>query len=77
MHFQIGKWRFSIWVNVTFLIYSTCIVRSGSNMMERNGCVVLCCEETGAWQGIIWARLKKNVESAQPMAQLKKLKVYS
>ena len=48
MHFQMGKWRFSVWVNMTFFTYSTCIVRSESDMMERSGCVLLCCEETGA-----------------------------
>ena len=48
MHFQMGKLRFFIWVNVTFLTYSSCIVRSESDMMERNGCVLLCAEEAGA-----------------------------
>ena len=48
MHFQMGKWRFSIWVNVTFLTYSTCIARSESNKMQRSRCVLLCCEETEA-----------------------------
>ena len=48
MHFQKGKWKFSISVNVTFLNYSPCIIMSESDMMERSGCVLLCCEETGA-----------------------------
>ena len=48
MHFQVGKWTFSVWVNMTFLTYLTCIVMSESDKLERSKCVVLCCEETGA-----------------------------
>ena len=33
--FPNGEWRFSIWVNVTFLTYSTCIGRSESDMMGK------------------------------------------
>ena len=50
MHFQMGKWRFSVWVNMTFLTYLTWIVRCESDMRERSGGVLLCCEETGAKQ---------------------------
>ena len=31
-----------------FLTYSTCIARSESDLIDRSGCVLLCCEETGA-----------------------------
>ena len=48
MHFIIGKWTFSVSVHMTSLTYLTWIVRSESDMMERSGCVLLCCEETGA-----------------------------
>ena len=51
-----------MWVNVTFLTYSTCIVRSESGMMERSGCMLLCCEETGVEQGMFWAILQKWAE---------------
>ena len=27
MHFQIGKWRFSVWVDMTFMTYLTWTVR--------------------------------------------------
>ena len=46
MHFQMRKWRFSVWVNMTFLTYLTWIVRCESDMMERNEGVLL--EGTGA-----------------------------
>ena len=48
MHFQMGKWRFSVWVNMTFLTYLTLIARCESDRMEISGCVLLCCEGTGA-----------------------------
>ena len=48
MHFQMGKWRFSVWVNMTFLTYLTWIVRCESDRMERSGGMLLCCEGTGA-----------------------------
>ena len=35
MHFQIGKWRFSVWVNMTILTYLTCIVRCKSDTMKK------------------------------------------
>ena len=50
MHFQMGKWRISVWVNMTFMTYLTYIVRCESDMRERSGGVLLCCEETGAKQ---------------------------
>ena len=48
MHFQMGEWRFSVWVNMTFLTYLTWIVRCESDRMERSGGMLLCCEGTGA-----------------------------
>ena len=48
MHFQMGKWSFSVCVNMTFLTYTTCIVSSESDMKESSGCVPLYCKETGA-----------------------------
>ena len=48
MHFQMGKWRFSVWVNMTDLTYVTCIARAESDMMERGGGLLLCCGKTEA-----------------------------
>ena len=63
MHFQVQKWTFSVWVNVTFLIYSISIVMSESEVMERSACVLLCCEETGTKQWIFCNTLQKVVKS--------------
>ena len=35
MHFQIGKWRFSVWVNMTFMTYLTWTVR----WYDRGHCI--------------------------------------
>ena len=46
--FANGKWRFSVWVNMSFLTHLTWIVRCDSDRMERSRGVQLSCEGTGA-----------------------------
>ena len=46
--FPNGEMEISVWVHMTFLTYLTWNERFESDMMERSGCVLLCCDETGA-----------------------------
>ena len=78
MHFLMGKWRFSIWVNVTFLTYSKCIVRSESDTMLKE--VDMCysvMKELESSSEYFGRYCKKVVNQLILWLSLKKLKLYS
>ena len=64
MHFQMGKWRFSVWVNMTFLTYLTLIARgkvTGWKYVDVCYCVVKELELSSEYFGRYCKKLLNQI----------------